>query len=314
MIPTASTLIGNTPLLGLSRFGSTLPFQLYAKLESRNLTGSDKDRLVQGILEDGAARGLLTAESVIVEATSGSLALSLAVLGVQHGYRVVLVMPEGIALGRVRLLRALGAEVVLSAATLGMRGAQRRAETIVNETPNAFRLAPYTNPAAVRAHHATADEIWRDTGGDLAAVIVPVATGAMITGIGQRLKELNSDVQIIAVQPAASPVLTGGSAGAHRLLGMGAPFIPENFDPALPDRIVDISDNECHDTLIRLYRTEGLTPGPAGGAALAAALRLAAQPTWAGGRVVVIFPDSMERYAEIRFWETFTFVMPTLDA
>jgi cysteine synthase A len=313
LLPNASTLIGNTPLVRLPHFAGGASVEICAKLESHNLTGSDKDRVVYALLEAGEANGTLRAGGTIVVATSGSLALSLAAIAVPRGYSVVVVMPEGLPPGRVRLLRAVGAEVILTPTPYGMKGANTRADAISRETPDAVRLDPFDNPVAIIAHHTTADELWNATQGNLAAVIVPVATAAMVSGVGQRLKVLSNDnVQIIAVQPASSPVLTGGASGSHRLLGMGAPFTPANFDPVVVDEIINVSDNDCHDTLIRLYRTEGITTGPAGGAALSAALRLAVRPAFANGRLVAILPDSMERYTELRFWETFTFVMPTL--
>lgn len=308
-----SHLVGNTPLIELPRFGAGLALAIDAKLESRNLTGSDKDRVVAALLEEGERQGTLHAESTIICATSGNLALSLAAIAVPRGYRVVVVMPEGLPAGRVRLLRAAGAEVILTPTPYGMKGANARADALSRETPHPFRLNPFDNPAAIRAHHTTAEELWAATDGDIGAVVIPVATAAMVSGVGQRLKALSKGtISIIAVQPAGSPVLTGGTAGAHRLLGIGAPFIPANFDPSVVDEIINVSDNDCHDTLIRLYRTEGMTTGPAGGAALAASLRLASRPAFAHRRIVAILPDSMERYAELRFWETFTFVMPTL--
>jgi len=313
LLSNASTLIGNTPLVRLPRFAGGSSVEICAKLESQNLTGSDKDRVVHAFLEDGEARGTLVAGGTIVVATNGSLALSLVALAVPRGYHVVLVMPEGSSAGRVRLLRAVGAEVILTPTPYGMKGANTRADAVSRETPHAVRLNPFDSSVSVRAHHTTADELWNATDGTLAAVIVPVATAATVSGVGQRLKALSKGkVQIIAVQPASSPVLTGGASGSHRLLGMGAPFTPANFDPSVVDEIINVSDNDCHDTLIRLYRTEGITTGPAGGAALSAALRLAARPAFATRRLVAILPDSMERYADLRFWETFTFVMPTL--
>lgn len=310
---TSSSLIGNTPLVQLPRFAEGLPVALCAKLESRNFTGSDKDRVVRAFVEEAEAQGTLGRGGTIVTATSGSLAFSLAAIAVPRGYQVIIVMPEGLPAGWVRLLRAAGADVILTPSPYGMRGAHTRADAISRDTLNTVRLNPFDNPIAVRAHHTTADELWTETDGTLAGVIVPVATAAMVSGIGQRLKTLsNGSVQIIAVQPTSSPVLTGGVSGSHRLLGMGAPFIPQNFDPAVIDEVVNVSDNECHDTLIRLYRTEGITTGPAGGAALAAAVRLSSHSAFAHRRLVAILPDSMERYAELRFWETFTFVMPTL--
>jgi cysteine synthase len=313
MLTTPSALIGNTPLIQLARFGNGLPVALYAKLESHNLTGSDKDRAVRAFIEDAETTGTLVEGGTIVAATSGSLAFALTAIAVPRGYQVVIVMPEGLPAGRVRLLRAGGADIILTPTPYGMRGANARADAISRDIPNAVRLNPFNNPSAVRAHHTTAEEIWNTMEGNLAGVIVPVATGAMVSGIGQRLKALsNGAVAVIAVQPASSPVLTGGASGSHRLLGMGAPFTPQNFDAPVVDEIVSISDNECHDTLIRLYRTEGITTGPAGGAALAAAFHLANRPGFSRKKIVTIFPDSMERYAELRFWETFTFVMPTL--
>lgn len=308
-----ASLIGNTPLVRLARFAAGLPIEVCAKLEFLNPIGSDKDRAVRGMLDAAEAEGKLAAGGVIVEASSGNIAFSLAALAVPRGYRVMIVMPEGLPASRVRLLRALGAEVILTATALGMRGAISRADTLTREH-NAFRLTPFDNPANPNAHTATADEIWAACDGNVAAVVVPVATAGMVTGIGRRLKTVSEgQVRIVAVQPASSPLLTTNTPGSHRLLGMGAPFRPENYDASVVDEIVDITDNECHDTLLRLYRTEGLISGPAGGAALAAVVKVVERGTVQGQRVVTILPDSMERYAELRFWETFTVMTPNID-
>lgn len=307
-------LIGETPLVRLARLEPSGGAEVLAKLEFCNPSGSDKDRVVQTLLAAAEASGALQPGSVIVEPTSGNIAFSLAMLAVPRGYRVMLVMPEGLPAWRTRLLQAMGAEVITTPAADGMRGAIRRAEALTHEYPHTFRPNQFANPLNPAAHEQCADEIWQGCNGEVAAVVVPVSTGGAVTGIGRRLKALSGGaVRVVAVEPAASPVLTGGAVGTHRLLGMGPPFIPDNYDATVVDEVLSVSDTECHDTLLRLYRNEGVLSGPAGGAALAAALRLAARPTLAGQRLVALLPDRMERYADLPFWETFpALVMPLM--
>lgn len=321
VIETIADLIGNTPLLRLARLSAKLPGEVLAKLEMFNPSGSDMDRVVRQLLDKAEADGLLGPDSVIIEPTSGNIGFSLAILAVSRGYRVILVMPDGLPPWRIELLRAMGAEVELSPATHGMLGARSRADSLAKKHLSVFRPHQFSNPTISIAYHAIADEIWQATGGQLAAVVVGVSTGSMITGIGQRFKALSlsrgtrdqGTVRIIAVQPATSPLLTGGEPAAHRLFGMASPFIPDNYDPTQVDEIISITDRECHDTLLRLYRHEGLISGPTGGAVVAAALQLASRPEFAQQPIVAIIPDNMQRYSGLRFWEPFQkLLMPTL--
>lgn len=316
VIDTIADLIGNTPLLRLARLSAHLPGDVLAKLEMFNPSGSDMDRVVQELLDRAEATGQLEPSSVIIEPTSGNIGFSLAMLAVARGYRVILVMPEGLPAWRIDLLRAMGAKVELSPAAHGMLGARSRADSLAKKHPSVFRPNQFSNPTISRAYHAIADEIWQATGGQVAAVVVGVSTGSMITGIGQRFKALSKGkVRIVAVQPASSPVLTGGKPAAHRLFGMGTPFIPANYDPKQVDELISISDTECNDTLLRLYRHEGLISGPTGGAVIAAALEVASRPDFAQQQIVAIIPDNMQRYAGLRFWQPFQkLLMPTLVA
>lgn len=313
IIENVSDLIGATPLLRLGRLAADVGGEVLAKLELLSPSGSDKDRVVRAMLDAAEADGSLRPGTVIIEPSSGNIAFSLAMLAVPRGYRVILVMPDGMPSWRVHLLRAMGAEVEQSPAAYGMLGARSRAEALGGQHESVFWPSQFSNPINPAAHEETANEIWQACDGDVAVVVASVATGGTITGVGRRLKALSKGaVRIVAVEPAASPVLSGGSASYHKLFGMGAPFIPDNYDPAVVDEIIPISDNDCHDTLLALYRTEGLISGPAGGAAIAAALQLAAHHDLAGKRIVAIVPDGMERYSGLRFWEHFKVLMPTI--
>ncbi len=306
-------LIGNTPLLRLEHLTNDLDVELLAKIEWLNPSGSDKDRVVQAMLDAAEADGRLTPDTVIIEPTSGNIAFSLAMLAVPRGYRVILVTPDGIPSWRVHLLRAMGAEVVQSPAAYGMVGARSRAELLAGTFESVFRPSQFANPANPIAHYKTADEIWESCEGRVEVVVASVATGGTITGIGRRLKELSKGkVRIVAVESSASPILSGGSASYHQIFGMGPPFIPDNYDPTVIDEVIGISDNECHDMLLALYRLEGLMSGPAGGATIAAALKLASRAKSAGQRIVAIVPDRMDRYSGLRFWENFKVLVPEI--
>lgn len=301
---TVEELIGRTPLLRLARLGATFSGELLAKLELLNPSGSDKDRVVQLMLDAAEASGQLVPGTVIVEPTSGNIAFSLAMLAVPRGYPLILVMPDVVPGERVHLLRALGAEVVLTPAALGMRGANVRADALAREHRSVFRPDQFANPLNPAAQERIAEEIWEACEGNVAAVIAGVGTGGTITGVGRRLKALSGGgVRVVAVEPASSPVLSGGEPGPHHLYGMGPPFVPANYDPGVVDEVIAISDAECRETLLRLYRLEGVMSGPTGGVAVAAALRLAMRGEFAGQRLVAIIPDSMERYAQTDFWE-----------
>lgn len=302
--PTIADLIRRTPLVRLGRLGATFDGELLAKLEWLNPSGSDKDRVVLAMLDAAEAAGDLAPGGVIIEPTSGNIAFSLAMLAVPRGYRVILVVPDAIPAERVGLLQAMGAEVVVTPAALGMRGANVRADALAREAPAAFRPNQFANPANPTAHERTADEIWEACDGNVAAVVASVGTGGTVTGVGRRLKALSGGrVRVVAVEPAASPVLSGGEPGPHRLYGMGPPFVPPTYDAGVVDEVIAVSDEACRETLVRLLRAEGLMSGPSGAAAVAAMLRLAARDEFAGQRLVAILPDSAERYVQTDFWE-----------
>lgn len=299
-IPTDVTaLVGNTPLVRLTRFERTLPqpVTLLAKLEWFNPGGSDKDRVAVGMLDAAEAAGLLTSETVIIEPTSGNIGVSLAMACAVRGYRLVLTMPDIVPKERVRLLRALGAEVVLTPGMRSMRGAITRAEALLKATPNSWSPRQFENPVTAQAHEATGEEIWRQSNGTVDMLVVGVGTGGIITGAGRALKAHKPDLRTVAVQPASSPVLTGGQAGPHRIYGLGAPFIPEVYDESVVDEIISISDDEAYSTLQRLMSVEGLFAGPSSGAALAGALQVARRKENRDATIVVVMPDSIERYS-----------------
>ena len=291
-------LVGNTPLVYLDRLGSDLPVRLAAKLEWYNPGGSEKDRVALSIVQQAEQAGLLNADTVIIEPTSGNMGLSLAIVCALRGYRLILTMPEFVPEWRVAVLRALGAEVVLTPAQQGMAGAVEKAEDLAATLPRVFRPSQFENPANPAAHTRTADEIWADTDGQVSALVASVATGGTVTGIGRRLKALKSEVLVVAVQPAASPVLTGEPPGGHAIYGMGPPFVPPVYDPAVVDRVVSVTEEEAYTTTVRLMREEGLLSGPSGGAAVAGALQVARDLAPSDGPVVVVLPDTIERYAE----------------
>ncbi len=314
IVQAMADLIGNTPLLRLARLAPRFEGELLAKLEWMNPSGSDKDRVARAILDAGEASGALRPGAALIEPTSGNIAYALAQQGVPRGYRVILVMPEAVPEARVELLRALGAEVVLTAEAAGMSGAAARAEQLASEMGGAFRPRQFSNPANVRAQEGCADEIWEACGGQVGALVVGVGTGGTVTGVGRRLKALSGgQVWVVAVEPTASPTLSGGEGGPHSLYGMGAPFVPPLYDPAVVDEVISISRRSCQDTLLRLFRSEGVPSGPTGGAALAAALRLAERPRFARERLVAILPDTMERYLGLPFWQQAAVVMPTVE-
>ncbi|MDQ7030529.1 MAG: cysteine synthase family protein [Ardenticatenia bacterium] len=291
-------LMGRTPMVRLERVGAGMPAPVVAKLEWLTPGGSDKDRVALKIVEQAEQEGLLDHETTIVEPTSGNIGISLAIVCALRGYRLILIMPEFVPQWRVKLLRALGAEVVLTPASRGMVGAVERAKELMAALPRAFSPAQFDNPANPEAHAHTADEIWAATGGHLSAIVASVATGGTISGIGRRLKARTPDLLVVAVQPAESPVLTGGTPGAHTILGMGPPFVPGVYDEQVVDQVVSVSEREAYQTIRRLLREEGLLTGPAGGAAVAGALRVARDMAPGADPVVVILPDALERYAE----------------
>lgn len=299
-IPTdVSALVGNTPLVRLSRLERSLPHPvtLLAKLEWLNPGGSDKDRVALAMLDAAEAAGALTPDAVIIEPTSGNIGVALAMLCAVRGYRLILTMPDMVPKERVRLLRALGAEVILTPGMRGMRGAVTRSEALLKATPNSWSPRQFENPATVKAHETTGEEIWHQTNGSVDILVAGVGTGGVITGAGRALKAHRPGLRAVAVQPAASTVLTGGPAGAHRVYGLGAPFVPAVYDPAVVDEVINVSDDESYGTLRRVMSLEGLFAGPSSGAAVAGALQIARRKDNRDAAIVVVMPDSIERYS-----------------
>ncbi|MEW6574198.1 MAG: cysteine synthase A [Bacillota bacterium] len=290
-------LIGNTPLVALTKVGAGLPARVAAKCEWFNPGGSSKDRAALWMLTDALARGLVREGRTIVEPTSGNTGISLAWLGVRFGLRVILTMPETMSAERRTLLRALGAEVVLTPGTDGIPGAVRRAQELAAEIPGAFMPNQFANPANPESHYrTTGPEIWQDTGGDVDIVVAGIGTGGTLVGIARALKELNPGVKTVGVEPAESPVLSGGMAGKHGIQGIGAGFIPQVVDRSLIDEILPVETGAAMATARSLAEREGLLTGISSGAACFAALSVAARPENEGKLVVAVLPDSGERY------------------
>ena len=290
-------LIGSTPLLELGNIQreAGLSARLLAKLEYLNPAGSVKDRVARAMIDDAEARGLLRPGSVIVEPTSGNTGIGLAAVAAARGYRLIIVMPEDMSKERRRLLRAYGAELVLTAG--GMEGAITKAEELAAEIPGAFLPGQFGNPANPAAHYATTGpEIWRDTGGQVDVFVAGVGTGGTVTGAGRYLKEQNPLVKVVAVEPAGSPVLSGGAPGAHKLQGIGAGFVPEVLDRTVIDEIVTVGDEDAFAAARLLARREGVLAGISSGAALRAAIRVAGRPESRGKTVAVLLPDGGDRY------------------
>lgn len=291
-------LIGNTPLLAITRLGEELQgAEVIAKLEYFNPGGSVKDRAAFFLITDAEKKGLLKPGAMIIEPTSGNTGVGLAWVASVKGYKLVLTMPETMSLERRSLLKALGAQLVLTPGSEGMSGAIRKAEEIREATPGAIILQQFDNPANPLAHErTTAEEIWRDTDGKVDIFVASVGTGGTLTGTARGLKRHNPSIRAIAVEPASSPVLSGGKAGPHKIQGIGAGFVPKNYDASLVDGIVQVTDEDALRTSRELARREGVLVGISSGAALYAALQLAKLPENRGKRIVVLLPDTGERY------------------
>ncbi|MBD5362431.1 MAG: cysteine synthase A [Bacteroides sp.] len=293
-------LIGNTPLLELSKLAAALggvKAKVLAKLEMNNPGKSVKDRAAMAMILDAEESGRLHPGDTIVEPTSGNTGIGLAWIGRDRGYRVILTMPDTMSLERRQLLQAYGAELVLTTGSEGMAGAVKRAEEICASTPGAIILGQFDNPANPKIHEqTTAPEILRDTDGRVDIFIAGVGTGGTVTGTGRGLKAVKPSIEVIAVEPEASPVLSGGKPGPHKIQGIGANFIPGNFDPQAVDRIMQVSDQEAIRFTRLLAQTEGILAGISSGAALAAAFREAQLPENANKTIVALLPDSGERY------------------
>lgn len=292
-------LIGNTPLLELSNYNKAndLDAKLIAKLEYFNPAGSVKDRIGYAMIKDAEEKGLIGKDTVIIEPTSGNTGIGLAFVSAAKGYRLILTMPETMSIERRNLLKALGAELVLTPGPEGMKGAIKKAEELTAETPNSFMPQQFKNPANPEIHRkTTAEEIWRDTDGKVDIFVGGVGTGGTITGVGEVLKQKNPDIKIIAVEPFDSPVLSGGNPGAHKIQGIGAGFVPDIFNKSIPDEIFKVKNDEAIDTARKLSKTEGLLVGISSGAAAFAATEIAKRPENKGKNIVVLLPDTGERY------------------
>ena len=292
-------LIGNTPLLELSNFNNKKAVRatIIAKLEYFNPGGSVKDRLALAMIEDAEKQGILKPGSLIIEPTSGNTGVGLALVAAAKGYQLTLTMPETMSIERRNLLKALGANIVLTPGAAGMQGAIDKAEALRNENPGSVILQQFENPANPATHkRTTAEEIWRDTDGQIDIFVAGVGTGGTISGTGARLKELNPNIRIVAVEPAGSPVLSGGKPGPHKLQGIGAGFIPKTYDAKVVDQVIPVENDDAIRTSRELAQTEGLLVGISAGAATFAATQLAAQPENKGKRIVVLLPDTGERY------------------
>ena len=288
-------LIGNTPML---RLGNTVTSaDVIAKLEKQNPWGSVKDRISLYMIEDAEKQGLIDKDTVIIEPTSGNTGIALAGVAARKGYKLILVMPDTMSIERRKLLSALGAQLVLSPGALGMKGAIAKAEELAAEYPSSFIPQQFRNAANPRAHQeTTAEEIWADTDGKVDIVVGGVGTGGTVTGIGRALKPRKPNLQVIAVEPMDSPVLSGGSPGPHKIQGIGAGFVPEVYDKSVIDKVMTITNDEAFQAARDLAKNEGLLVGISSGAAASAAIKVANRPENAGKTIVVILPDTGERY------------------
>lgn len=292
--------IGNTPLVALDRFAGGLPGRVLAKLEGLNPAGSAKDRAAAQMILSAEAEGKLCPGATIIEPTSGNTGIGLAAIGGARGYRVVIVMPDSMSVERRNLMRAYGAELVLTPGAEGMRGAIARAEALANDIPGAWIAGQFDNPANPEAHYrTTGPEIWRDTDGRVGAFVAGVGTGGTISGVGRYLKAQNPAVRVVAVEPEKSPVLRGGVPAAHAIQGIGANFVPGNYDASVVDEVIGVSDADALAAARALVRDEGLLVGISSGAAAWAARALASRPESAGKWIVALFPDGGERYLSI---------------
>lgn len=292
-------LVGNTPLLELSNYNKAkgLKARLIVKLESFNPAGSVKDRVALAMIEDAEASGLLNPGATIIEPTSGNTGIGLAFVAAAKGYKLILTMPDTMSVERRNLLKALGAELVLTPGANGMKGAIVRAEELKAATPGAVILQQFGNPANPAMHErTTGQEIWRDTEGVVDIFVAGVGTGGTISGVGAALKKHNLGVKVVAVEPTDSPVLSGGAPGAHKIQGIGAGFVPKNYNPAVVDEILQVTNDDAIRAGRELAKLEGLLVGISSGAAVSAATRLALLPENVGKTIVVLLPDTGERY------------------
>ncbi len=295
----ADQLIGKTPLLELTHIEKEygLKAKVLAKLEYFNPAGSVKDRIAKKMLDDAETAGKLTPESVIIEPTSGNTGIGLASVAAARGYRIIIVMPETMSVERRQLMKAYGAELVLTDGTKGMKGAIEKADELAKEIPNSFIPGQFVNPSNPKAHYeTTGPEIFEDTDGEVDIFVAGVGTGGTVTGVGEYLKEKKPSVKIVAVEPESSPVLSKGVAGAHKIQGIGAGFVPEVLDTKVYDEIIPVSNEAAFETGRLIGRSEGVLVGISSGAAAYAAVELAKRPENAGKTIVVLLPDTGDRY------------------
>ena len=295
----ADQLIGNTPLLELTHIEKSehLEARILAKLEYFNPAGSVKDRIARAMIQEAEREGLLNDKSVIIEPTSGNTGIGLAAVAAARGYRIILVMPETMSVERRQLMRAYGAELVLTEGAKGMKGAIAKAEELAQEIPGSFIPGQFVNPANPAAHRATTGpEIWADTDGEVDIFVAGVGTGGTVTGVGEYLKSKNPAIKIVAVEPSASPVLSRGVAGAHKIQGIGAGFVPDNLNTKNYDEVLSVSNEDAFAYGRRIGREEGVLVGISSGAAIRAAVELAKRPENKGKTIVALLPDTGERY------------------
>ncbi|MCK9862398.1 cysteine synthase A [Paenibacillus sp. ATY16] len=299
-------LIGNTPLLELTHYNKSQDSlaKVIAKLEYFNPAGSVKDRIGFAMIKDAEQQGKLVPGSVIIEPTSGNTGIALAFAAAALGYRIIIILPESFSIERRKLLEALGAELVLTPASEGMSGAIRKADELAAQIPGSYIPMQFSNPANPEIHKTTtAEEIWRDTDGQVDIFVAGVGTGGTISGVGERLKELNPSVKIIAVEPFSSAVISGGERGPHLIQGIGAGFVPDNYNASVVDEIITVKNEDAYRTSRMLARSEGLLVGISSGAAAFAASQLAKRPENKGKTIVVLLPDTGERYLSANLYD-----------
>ena len=302
----AAELIGKTPLMELTNFekANNLEAKIIAKLEYFNPAGSVKDRIAKGMIDDAEAKGLLNKDSVIIEPTSGNTGIGLASVAAARGYRIIIVMPETMSIERRKLMKAYGAEIVLTEGAKGMKGAIEKADELAKEIPNSFIPGQFVNPANPEVHRqTTGPEIWEDAEGKVDIFVAGVGTGGTITGIGSYLKSQNPNVKVVAVEPLTSPVLSQGKSGAHKIQGIGAGFVPKVLDTKVYDEIITVDNDDAFETGREIGRNEGILVGISSGAAVWAARELAKRPENKGKNIVVLLPDTGDRYLSTPLFE-----------